>query len=176
MRRHQEKIVFAVGLLALFLTAPAVRAADLRWISPVTVVVDGRFHFSKPSTTWDTQSKNIGGELFRLVNHREGANPIIRVLEDSAARGKTSSDYARTVRKDLELRGLRNITEDKRDVNGMTVYLFGGEDSSEGKLNYLVAAYADAALRVECSAGKNDFSFFHNEFMAAINSVKLVGR
>ena len=171
--RNRMKMGLAVVALIL-LGDPIAWAVNLEWTSKTCVVVDGTFHVCKPTPDWDTQTKDVRDEAVRWVLHRQGANPMIRLIYDANATGKTAHDYGERVKKDLELSGLRVGKVEKRTINGRNVTLINASDpENEGKLNYLVAVYRDQAkgLRLTCSAGKDDFSFFSNEFMQSINSV-----
>lgn len=169
------KIVLGLAAGLLFLVSEAL-AVNLDWVSKTCVVVDSTFHVCKPSDSWDTQkTKGSRDEAVRWVLHRQGANPIIKLIYKSDVSGQTAHDYAKWVRKELELRGLKVTRTENRVINGRNVSILNAMDpESEGKLNYLVAVYRDRSkgLQLECTAGKDDFSFFSQEFMAAINSVR----
>lgn len=160
---------------AVVMIASTAGAVDLNWVSKTCVVVDGTFQVCKPSASWDTQTKDIREEAVRWVLHRSGANPIIKLIYDGNARGKTAHDYARLVRRDLESRGLRVTNTQNRVINGRNVTLINATDS-DGKLEYLVAVYRDQSkgLKLECTGPKDNFSFFAQEFRASIDSVKFV--
>lgn len=172
--KHKRILMLAGGLL---LAASSAGAVDLDWNDKNCVTVDRTFHVCKPSGSWDTQSgKGSRDEAVRWVLHRSGANPIIKLLYKPAT-GKTAHDYAKVVREDLELRGLAIKKVENRVVNGRNVSLITASDTeAEGKLNYLVAVYRDQekGLLLECTAGKEDFTFMSQEFMASVNSVRFV--
>lgn len=176
---NKGKTVWGLAAGLLFLAsfvASEVLAVNLDWVSKTCVVVDGTFHVCKPSDSWDTQkTKGSRDEAVRWVLHRQGANPIIKLVYKSDVQGQTAHDYAKWVSKELELRGLKVTRTENRVVNGRNVSLINATDpESEGKLNYLVAVYRDRnkGLQMECTAGKDDFTFFAQEFMSAINSVR----
>lgn len=173
MKSHKSLALAFAG--AVMLVASSAGAVDLNWVSKTCVVVDGTFQVCKPSPSWDTQTKDIREEAVRWVLHRSGANPIIKLIYDGNARGKTAHDYARLVKKDLEARGLKANAIQNKVINGRNVSLINATDS-DGKLEYLVAVYRDQSkgLKLECTGPKDNFSFFAQEFRAAIDSVKFV--
>jgi hypothetical protein len=173
-----RKQVLAVAILmaaAVSLTgmSKAQAAGYLNWISKTCVVVDGAFQVCKPSPSWDTQTKNISEEAVRWVLHREGANPIMKLIYDQNATGKTAHDYARKAKQDLVARGINVSSVQNRVINGRNVSLLSGQS---GELNYLVAVYRDQAkgLKLECTGPTGNFSSFANEFMSSINSVRFM--
>jgi hypothetical protein len=173
MKSKKTIVVALAG--AVMMIASTAGATDLNWVSKTCVVIDGTFHVCKPTPQWDTQTKDIRNEAVRWVLHREGANPVIRLIYDSNATGKTAHDYAKQVKKDLAIEGLKVNNLQNRVINGRNVSLINASDP-DGKLDYLVAVYRDGSkgLRLMCTAGKDNFSFFSNEFMQAINAVKFV--
>lgn len=170
--RYTNKVVLALAA-AVLLGASAAHAVGLNWTDKTTVIVDGTFQVSKPSPDWDTQTNDIQEEAVRWVLHRNGPNPIIKLIYDATARGKTAHDYAKIVRKDLEVRGVSVSRVENRVINGRNVSLIHGQG---GKLNFLVAVYRDQnkGLKLECTAPADNFSSFANEFMASINSVRFM--
>ena len=160
---------------AVMMIASTAGAVDLKWVDKTTVVIDGTFKVPKPSPSWDTQTKNIREEAVRWVLHRSGANPIIKLIYDSNARGKTAHDYAKIVKGDLATRGLKVTTTQNKVINGRNVSLINATDA-DGKLEYLVAVYRDQnkGLKLECTAPKDNFSFFAQEFRAMIDGVEFV--
>lgn len=158
----------AIGLLA-----SSAGAVNLDWVSKTCVVIDSTFHVCKPSESWDTQKKSIVNEPVRWVLHRSGYNPLIKLIYDSSVTGQTAHDYAKQVKKDLELRGIRVSKVDNRVVNGRNVSLIHGTSSDRDE-EFLVAVYRDRdkGLRLECAADTKNFSLMSQEFMAAINSVR----
>lgn len=168
-----KKAAFLVGL-AGFLFATGAQAVDLNWTSKTCVVVDSTFSVCKPSKSWDTQTKSIVDEPVRWVLHRSGANPIIKLLYDTNPRGKTAHDYAKYVKQDLEARQIKISKVENRVINGRNVSILSGQGSDN--FGYLVAVYRDGGkgLRLECTASNENFSFFSQEFMASINSVRFV--
>lgn len=178
MKHYGKLVVGLVGGLAggILLAAGTAGAVNLDWVTKSCVVVDGAFHVCKPSDSWDTQTKEGSrDEAVRWVLHRQGANPIIKLVYKTDVSGKTAHDYGKQVKGELQLRGLKISKTENKVINGRNVAVISATDpESEGKLNYLVAVYRDRnkGLQLECTAGKDDFSFFAQEFMASINSVK----
>ena len=170
----KRNMMLVVGSMVL-LAASAAKAVDLDWTDKECVTVDRTFHVCKPSASWDTQTKDLRDEAVRWVLHRNGPNPIIKLVYDENATGKTAHDYAKRVRGDLSTRGLHVEKVDNRVINGRNVSLITANDP-DGKLDYLVAVYRDQnkGLKLECTAPKDNFSFFAQEFMSSINSVKFV--
>lgn len=169
-------VAMAAGLLMAAASTTA-HAVNLNWTSKTCLIVDGTFQVCKPSTSWDTQTKEIIDEPVRWVLHRKGPNPIIKLLYKTDVKGKTAHDYAKWVRQDLELRGLTIGKVENRTINGRNVTLINASDpENSGKLNYLVAVYRDQnkGVQMECTAAKENFSFFSQEFMAAIDSVHFI--
>lgn len=173
MRKQVLAVAILMAAVVSLVGGKAQAAGYLNWISKTCVIVDGTFQVCKPDTSWDTQTKDISEEAVRWVLHRSGANPMMKLIYDPNATGKTAHEYAKKARRDMEARGIHVSGVQNRVINGRNVSLISGQS---GGFNYLVAVYRDSSkgLKLECTGPSDTFSSFANNFMASIDSVRFM--
>jgi len=172
--KHQKKIMLALGAVML-LSASKAKAVDLNWVDKNTVIVDGTFQVSKPGKEWDTQKTEDWAAPVKWVLHKSGANPIIWLRYDQAARGKTAHDYAQDVKSRLRARGIQVESVRNQTISGRNISLISGVDNNSG-FRYLVGVWRNRnkGFNLECTAATQDFGVYEPHCMAAIQSARIL--
>jgi hypothetical protein len=173
----KQKLWTILFTLMVLMTSSLVFAnADVQWLGKQTVVINHIFEITKPSPNWDTKIVAASETPVGFSLHKSGYNPTILVRLQSSPQGQSLREFAKSVQGDLSVRGVKIDNLVEKNINNSNAILMNGDESG-GNAKWLVGVFQSKGVGyvVECMIWSQEFTRYVQDFMKAIDSVRVNG-